>query len=168
MSHEAEIRDDFHPLFYDELGRLAVAVGRIEYRLKLCIKDLKGEGFTSGMLFAEKLKSFSTLCDKAMELSVPALEEPSRSAFRAVVEEIKSLGDGRNDMIHAMWTVTTGRVALRVRPERKKGSDSVNWKKTRPVTINELTDLRMTVEAAFSVLEEHRRSWKKTRRKSSS
>jgi hypothetical protein len=160
MVRETEIRDDFHPLFYDELGRLAVAVGRIEYALKRCIKDLKGDGFTAGMLFAEGIRNFSDLCSKAIELSDAKNHEPNRSAFRGIVEGIRKLAGERNDMIHAMWTVTEDRVALRVRPERRKSTNSVEWSKTRPVEIKELTKLRRTLESAYAVLEEHRRGWR--------
>jgi hypothetical protein len=160
MVRKAEIRSGFHPLFYDELGRLAVAVGRIEYALKLCIKDLKGEGFTPGMLFAEGIRNFSDLCSKAIELSDAKHKEPDRSFFCGVVAAIRELGGERNDMLHAMWTVTEDRVALRVRPERIKKTDSVNWKKTRPVEITELTELRRTLEASYAVLEETRQSWR--------
>lgn len=163
MVRKAEIRSDFHPLFYDELGRLAVAVGRIEYALKLCIKDLKGEGFTAGMLFAEGIRNFSDLCSKAIELSNAKHEEPDISFFRGVVEAIRELGGERNDMLLAMWTATDDRVALRVRPERIRKTKSVDWNKTRPVEISELTELRRTLEASHAVLEEARQSWR-TRR----
>lgn len=159
MVRKAEIRSDFHPLFYDELGRLAVAVGRIEYALKLCIKDLKGEGFTAGMLFAEGIRNFSDLCSKASELSEAKHQEPDRSLFRSVVENIRELGGERNDMLHAMWTVTEERVALRVRPERVKKTESVNWNKTRPVQMTELSELRRALESAYADLEACRQSW---------
>jgi hypothetical protein len=160
MVRETELRNDFHPLFYDELGRLAVAVGRIEYTLKLCIKDLKGDGSTAGMLFAEGIRNLSDLCNKAIELSDAKNREPDRSAFRGVVEGIRKLAGERNDMIHAMWTVTGERVALRVRPERRKSTNSVEWKKTRPVDMKELTTLRRTLESAYAVLEEQRQGWR--------
>ena len=47
------IRNDFSPQFYEEFARLVVAFGRIEYLIKLCIKDLLAEGFTKGMTEAE-------------------------------------------------------------------------------------------------------------------
>jgi hypothetical protein len=159
MVQEAEIRSDFHPLFYDELGRLVVAVGRIEYALKLCIKDLKGEGFTAGMLFAESTRNFSDLCSKVIELSEAKYKEPDRTFFRGVVEAIRELGGERNDMIHALWTVTKDRVALRVRPERIKKTKSVDWKKTRPIEMKELTELRRTLESSYAVLEDCRQSF---------
>lgn len=159
MVQKTEIRSDFHPLFYDELGRLAVAIGRIEYALKLCIKDLKGEGFTAGMLFAEGIRGFSDLCSKVIELSEAKYKEPDRTFFRGVVETIKELGGERNDMIHAMWTVTKDRVALRVRPERIKKTKSVNWKKTQPVEMTDLMELRRTLEASYAVLEDCRQSF---------
>ena len=158
MVRIAEIRNDFHPLFYDELGRLAVAVGRIEYTLKLYIKDLRGEGFTPGMLFAEDIRNFSDLCSKAIELADAKHKEPDRTFLRSVLEGIRELGGERNDMIHAMWTVKSDRVALRVRPERTKKTKSINWKKTKPVEMMELTELRRRLESAYAVLEDCRQS----------
>ena len=158
MVQTTEIRSDFHPLFYDELGRLAVAVGRIEYTLKLCIKDLKGQGFTPGMLVAENIRRFSDLCDKVMELSDESNSEAQNSYFRSVVERIRELGSERNDMIHAMWTVTEDRVALRVRPELRKGTQSVDWSKTKPVEMKELVGLRRNLESAYAELEKERES----------
>jgi hypothetical protein len=160
MVQTREIRSDFYPLFYDELGRLAVAVGRIEYTLKLCIKDLKGEGFTPGMLFAESIRRFSGLCDTVIELSNEMYSEAATSHFRAVVEGIRELGGERNDMIHAMWTATEDRVALRVRPELTKGAKSVDWNKTKPVEMKELIELRRRLESAYAALEEERQSWR--------
>ena len=63
-------------------------------------------------------------------------------------------------MIHAMWTVTEDRLALRVRPEVKRGAKSVDWGKTKPVEINELLEIRRNLESAYAVLEEERQSWK--------
>jgi hypothetical protein len=160
MVQKAEIRSDFHPLFYDELGRLTVAVGRIEYALKLCIKDLKGEGFTAGMLFAEGIRNFSDLCSKVIELLEAKYKEPDRTFFRGVVEAIRELGDQRNDMIHAMWTATKDRVALRVRPERIRKTNSVNWRKTQLVEMAALTKLRRRLESSYAVLEDCRQSFK--------
>ena len=47
------ISDDFPPGFYEEVGRLVIAFGRLEYLIKLCFKDLHGNGFTIGMAEAE-------------------------------------------------------------------------------------------------------------------
>jgi hypothetical protein len=160
VAKETVLADDFHPLFYDELGRLTVATGRIEYMLKLCIKDLKGGGFTVGMSLAEKIRNFSDLCSCAITLSSDALDEPHRSTFQDLVKKIGALGDDRNDMIHAMWTATDDRVALRIRPERKKKSNAINWKKTRRIEIDELSTLRRKVEAAFRELLSNREGWR--------
>lgn len=162
MVRTTEVRSDFPPLFYDELGRIAVAVGRIEYSLKLCIKDFMGEGFTAGMLIAEEIRNFSDLCTKAIALSDEKNEVESRVAFRNIVDRVRKLGSERNDMIHAFWTAREDRTPLRVRPERKKGIEAVTWDKTRPVTMEELSDLRRNLESGYAMLADYRQSPKLT------
>lgn len=158
---QVQVRDDFEPLFYDELGRLVVAAGRVEYVLKLCLKTLSGGGFKAGMLKAEQVRHLSSLCDKVTELAKQKLNDSHKGPFLKLVQEIKCLADERNDTVHALWTTTNGREPLRVRPELTggKGSKKVDWSKTKTVPLNMLREVRRQLEDAYSQLQCQRKSW---------
>ena len=150
MVQTIPIRDDFEPLFFDEMGRLVVAAGRVEYVLKLCLKKLLGNGFTTGMLEAEKERALSSLCDEVAKQAGTILDTRQRANFCSLIDSIKELADQRNDTVHALWTTTDSRKLLRVRPELKgkKGSESVDWSKTKVVSLDELRKLRRQLEDA--------------------
>ena len=107
MAKTVPVRDDFEPLFFDEVGRLVVAAGRVEYVLKLCLKQLLGKGFTTGMLEAEKVRHLSSLCDEVSGLARSKLSTKQQKEFCALIETIKALAKQRNDVVHALWTTTT-------------------------------------------------------------
>ncbi len=162
MAKKFAVRDDFEPLFYDELGRLVVAAGRVEYVLKLCLKSLSGKGFTAGMLEAEEVRHLSSLCDKVTELAKKKLNDSDKEQFLKLVLEIEQLAKERNDTIHALWTTTDAREPLRIRPEltRPKRSRRVDWSKTKTVPLNTLRKVRRRLEDAYSQLQCQRKSWK--------
>jgi hypothetical protein len=161
MAKTVPVRDDFEPLFYDEMGRLVVTAGRVEYSLKLCLKRLVGKGFTAGMLEAEKVRHLSSLCDEVEKLAKSKLNGDEQKNFCALAHRIRSLADQRHDMVHALWTTTGLREPLRVRPQltEKKDPRSVDWSKTKVVTLNELRVLRRHLEDAYVSLQDQRKTW---------
>lgn len=161
MAKTVAVRDDFDPLFFDEVGRLVVAAGRVEYVLKLCLKQLHGAGFVAGMLEAESVRHLSSLCDEVSKLGAAKLTDQQSGHFRALVETIKALAEHRNDTVHALWTTTKLREPLRVRPQLKgeKGSKSVDWSKTKVVSLNELREVRRQLEDAYAHLQCQRKMW---------
>ena len=162
MVQTIPIRDDFEPLFFDEMGRLVVAAGRVEYVLKLCLKKLLGNGFTTGMIKAEEKQALSRLCDEvAKQAGTKLLDTRQRANFCSLIDSIKELADQRNDTVHALWTTTDSRKLLRVRPELKgkKGSESVDWSKTKVVSLDELRKLRRQLEDAHVSLQCQRKTW---------
>lgn len=167
MVKEIPVRDDFEPLFFDEMGRLVVVVGRLEYELKLFVKQLLGKGFKAGMLEAEKMRNFSRLCDEVVDLAKQTREKKNLtdvhvSRLEALIKKIKLRAELRNDVVHALWTTTDSRNPLRIRPELlgKKGSQSVNWSKGRVVPLGELQQLRRRLEKAYDALQCQRKIWK--------
>lgn len=161
MAKTLVVRDDFEPLFFDEVGRLVVAAGRIEYELKLCIKDLRGAGFTAGMLEAEQVRHLSDLCDEVSKSAKAKLEPEPLRKFLLLICEIRVLAEHRNDTVHALWTATDTREPLRVRPEikGKKATKSVNWSKTKLMPLNELRKVRRQLEDAYVSLQCQRNTW---------
>ena len=161
MAKTAPVRDDFEPLFFDEVGRLVVAAGRVEYVLKLCLKQLLGKGFTTGMLEAEKVRHLSSLCDEVSGLARSKLSTKQQKEFCALIETIKALAKQRNDVVHALWTTTTSREPRRVRPQLKgkKGSETVDWSKTEVVSLTKLLKVRRQLEDAYASLQGQREMW---------
>lgn len=47
---------DPDPEVIEEIGRIVVAWGRLEYVLKLGVKSCLDQGFSAGMLYAEELR----------------------------------------------------------------------------------------------------------------
>lgn len=156
------IRDDFEPLFFDEMGRLVVAAGRVEYILKLCLKSFLGKGFTPGMLEAEKVRTLSSLCDEVAKHANQKLNHQQQANFCPLIDKIKVLADQRNDTVHALWTTTDSREPFRIRPElkRKKSPQSVSWSKSKVVSLNELRQVRHQLEEAYASLQCQRKAWK--------
>lgn len=162
MARTVPVRDDFEPLFFDEVGRLVVAAGRVEYVLKLCLKQLVGSGFAPGMLEAEQVRHLSSLCDKVAEHAKKKLNGQQQTNFCTLIDKIKTLACQRNDTVHALWTTTDSREPLRVRPELKKGkkgSKSVGWSKTKVVSLDELRRVRRQLEDAYASLQCQRKTW---------
>ena len=120
------IKDNFPNGFYEELARLIVVFGHIEYMIKLCIKDLCGEGFTNGMAHAESKHQFSELCKEAKRKADTRLCYTRAASFCTLIEQAEKLGDYRNDTVHALWTTDETGQPLRVRPKLHKGS---NWRR---------------------------------------
>lgn len=160
MAKKIPIRDDFPSCFFDELGRLVVAAGRVEYVLKLCLKQLRGQGFSAGMLEAEELRQLSCLCDKVKNKADQVLKGQQRKDLHALIAEIKRIGGQRNDMVHALWTTNDDREPLRIRPQLRKGCQTVDWSKSKPVPISELRQLRRQLEEAHAALQCQRKTWK--------
>ncbi|MBM3570356.1 MAG: hypothetical protein FJX46_16555 [Alphaproteobacteria bacterium] len=168
MAGTIPIRDDFEPQFFCEMGRLVVAAGRLEFVLKLCLKQLLNEGFTDGMLEAEQNRQLSSLCD---EVSKEAKRELSPELFdnlSGVIAQIRRLAEQRNDMVHAMWTNTDSREPFRVRPELsgKKDSKFVDWSKTELVPLNDLRQIRLQLEEMWAALQCQRKMWPPAQRTS--
>ena len=157
---EIDKRDNFPMEFYEELARLTVAFGRVEYMIKLCIKSLRGKGFTAGMAHAESKRQFKTLCDEAKNQANAELSAAQARAFCDLINRAKDLGDYRNDSIHALWTTDeSSGEPLRVRPKWDKKSKSVDWSLSGPVAVTDLQDKRKEMEKLFSDLVTERRAW---------
>ena len=110
------VKDDFPPGFYEEFARLVVAFGRLEYLIKLCIKDLSNKGFTEGMVEAESIRQFRDLCEKAEALAKGKLNQ---SQVATLLNQAIELAEFRHDTVHASWTTNPQGAPLRIRPKCK-------------------------------------------------
>jgi len=160
------IRDDFEPLFYDELGRLVVAAGRVEYILKLCIKSLiKTENPTTGLIEAfskaEKTRNVGPLCSEARKLAEKLPSKDEQKAFRAVLDRIEKEMGERNNIIHAAWTTDDCRTPLRLRPRWDGNEKKLKWDKSGVVPLPCLRELRRKLEDLYSELQQQRSRWSK-------
>lgn len=153
------IKDDFPPRFYDEFARLVVAFGRIEYLIKLCVKDLLAEGFTQGMAGAESQRQFSELCKKAKQGAGDKLSQTQASAFFELIERAEALAEFRNDSVHALWTTDPNGQPLRIRPKWAKTTKSVDWSRSHVVLLSEVQSNREQIERLYQALEVERKTW---------
>lgn len=153
------IKDDFPREFYDEFARLVVASGRIEYLIKLCVKDLLGKGFTRGMVEAESRRQFSELCKEAKEQANAKLCPEQASAFSELIGQAEALAEFRNDTVHAAWTTDSNGQPLRIRPKWDKATKSVGWTGSRVVLLSEIKSKRETIEHLYQALEAERQIW---------
>jgi hypothetical protein len=153
------IRDDFPCRFYEEVGRLAVAFGRLEYLIKLCLKNLVDEGFTRGMAEAESQRQFSTLCKQAKQRAYERLNQEQARAFSALLDQATNLANTRNDVIHALWTTDPAGEPLRIRPRWDKARSSVDWSSSHVVPMNLIQDTRSQIDNLYRELETLRKRW---------
>ncbi len=144
--------------FYSAYAKLVIEFGRLEYLIKLCIKDMHGQGFTQGMIEAESKRQFSALCRYAMELAADTLTSHETDAFEQIIEKAALLADYRNDSIHAYWTVEKGE-PLRVRPKWDKKSRSINWDRDGPVSVLELRQKYQQTRNLWERLDAERKKW---------
>jgi hypothetical protein len=159
-----DVNDDFPPLFYVEFGRLVVVFGRLEYLIKLCIKDLLAEGFSEGMAMAESPIQISRIRDLAKQQAGEKLSQEQASAFSKLIDQAKPLSEFRNDTVHAFWTTDNGQ-PLRIRPKLVKGTksvmatNSVDWSRSKPIPLSEFQRVRKKIESLYQDLAAERKTW---------
>lgn len=154
--------DDFPPGFYEEVGRLVVAFGRLEYLVKLCFNDLHGKGFTIGMAQAEyEAQALSRFCGETgmlAKLAKSKLSTTQTDLFCALLKTLVTLGTFRNDTVHAWWYVDAKGLPFRIRP-KKNSHESADWTRGRVVQIDEIQSTREEIDHLYLDLERQRKSW---------
>ncbi|AQH02715.1 hypothetical protein A9R05_27755 [Burkholderia sp. KK1] len=154
------ISDNFPAGFYEEVGRLVIAFGRVEYLIKLCFKDLQGKGFSLGMAEAEsESRGFADFCERRLtELAKHKLSTTDADAFCDLMMKVLPLIIFRNDAVHAWWYADSKGLPSRIRP--KKDSDaSVDWSRGRVVRVSEIRSAREEIERLYRDLETQRGTW---------
>jgi hypothetical protein len=159
LVQQIPIKDGFEPSFYDEIGRLVVAFGRLEYLVKLCVKSLLGQGFKKGMVYAESKRQFRELCKEAKKLANSELSDIDAKHFSDIIDHVLQLAEERNDTVHALWTATSNEAPLRIRPEWDKQTNNVKWDKGQVVPLLKLRDYRQKMEKIYRELDQMRRAW---------
>jgi hypothetical protein len=142
------------------MGRLVVAFGRLEYLIKLCVKDVTRRGFTRGMIEAKSERQFNKLCERAKKLAIKHLTHDAANQFCQVIDYVRKLANERNDAVHALWTTDDKGKPLRIRPQWNKSTKTVDWE-NRVVELAELQTLRQQMEEIYSKLDSERKRWSK-------
>ena len=157
---EFPVKDNFPDDFYEALGRVIVAFGRLEYVIKLTVKSLMAEGFTLGMAHAESRAAFHRLCNRAKELGNKRLPTDKATRFTALIDRAISLAPKRNDNSHACWTTDNDATPLRLRPFWNTRTDpsQLEWR-TRTVTPEELCQIAADMNAVYRDLQQERKTW---------
>ena len=156
MTRMIPVKDDFPDGFYEAFARVIIEFGRLEYLLKLCIKDIHAKGFDQGMLEAESKRQFEVLCRHANANGRKYLTSDEADAFDLFIEEARKLADYRNDTVHAFWTVENGS-PVRIRPIKKDGA--VDWSLGGAVSVEELDNTAREIQKLCSKLDESRLAW---------
>ena len=155
-----ELNDAFEASFYDALGRVVVAFGRLEYSTLIVIKRLRQferqslgqppKTFDDAVL--ENFPVNFEECEKhAPSLFSKLITDSGRqSAFTALLSKARTLWETeRNDCLHCCWTATTGRAPMRLRPKRVRdaaGNWTLTWEPSGEVPVNTLLDVAQRVE----------------------
>ncbi len=155
------VSDGFEGPFVAELGRLVVAAGRVEYVLKLCLKNLLDTGFVVGMREAERHWQPVALCEEIRRLACRKLDDQQQKSLSPLLVRATELAEQRNDMVHAFWTATPTGTPLRVRLQRHGKGDAmtVGFEKSHAVIVDDLRALRGQLEEVFAALNRQRRTW---------
>lgn len=132
------INDDFPDGFHDALAHLIVEFGRLEYLTALCIKDISGKGFNAGLLEALRQGHFGSLHRHALKIAHNSLTDDELTEFQDYMATAEELSFYRNDSVHAYWTMENRKI-MRVRPRKSDSGDSVDWTRSRPITVEEIT-----------------------------
>ena len=75
MAQTYERNDRFPPVFFESIGRVTVAFGRLEYVLKLAIKRLGALPFDEAMFEVDR-KQFRDLAEIAKQRFAQQVSEP--------------------------------------------------------------------------------------------
>ena len=135
MPSIVEVKDDFSPGFYKALACVVIEFGRLEYFLKLCVKDLSGKRFDEGMLQAESINGFGRLCGVAAKQARDKLEPGEVAPFVKILDKARKLAIYRHDSIHAMWLGEVD-APLRIRP--RIVNEAVDWTRGGVVPVDEV------------------------------
>lgn len=149
--------------FYLAVGHLVIWSGRLEFLLKLTIKNLLGQGFSVGMEEAERERNFKPLCEKAINevgkqktaaTLDPAVADTLTEIFTAAI----NLSDFRNDTVHAYWLQNQITLTLyRVRPDIDKLTKKLTWAKSADILLPEIEAKSQDFENLYWKLDEIRR-----------
>jgi hypothetical protein len=139
-------------------ARLILEFGRLEYLIKLCIKDMHGRGFTEGMIEAESQRQFKSLCEYAKRLAHEKLTSAEAVAFVEILEAAIELAEYRNDTVHAYWTIEDD-APLRVRQRLNRKTAAVDWSRARTVSVGELTSSADQIRNLWVRLNLARKEW---------
>jgi len=159
---ELDLRDDFEEGFWEEMEKLVVAFGRLEYIMKLALKQLSGKSFELGMAEAEGIRAFQHLCDRTLtQIRAKVPDSDTKQTALEVVCHCKELAKERNDMVHTLWTSEPNRVNRRVRPELDRKTKKLEWKKSVSIPLVGLKNLQIRIDLAHRILHDLRQGWPK-------
>ena len=152
-----QVNNDFPPGFFEAIGQLAVAFGRLEYEMKLAVKTLSGKGFSQGMAEAESYGQFYWRCERTKALAEKELLAPHLEIFIRLIDEAKVLAPERNNNFHALWTTKSGK-PVRYCPHMDKKTKTLVWLPTS-VTIPDLEDLATTLRNLYNAIRTAKKAW---------
>jgi len=155
------LSDGFPEGFYEALGRVAVAFGRLEYSVLIAMKRLRQaerqrqgqprKSFNDALL--EDIRRDFKKCERqGVRLFVALVADGARqAAFKSVFGRARSLWEKeRNDCIHACWTATSDCSAMRLRPKKEQvqatGVWVLTWEQSGTIPIAELLRIANEVD----------------------
>lgn len=154
--------DAFPPGFYDALGRVTVAFGRLDYVMLIVLKRLhrtveasEGKprrGFDE-ILAENYWGCFGKKTALAAELFRKVVADAEQvAAFETCLDRAAKIWDpGRNDNVHSYWTATHKGTPMRIRP--KLIDKKMDWKRSAEVPVSDLQAIARTVEELANELD---------------
>lgn len=154
------IKNNFPIGFYEEFASFIIAFGRLDYLIKLCLKDLIANGFTKGMVDAESTKQFSALCDKVKKLACKnqELSQIKIDILFKLIDQAKKIADFRNNIVHGLWTTDSNGQPFLIRPKWNNNLKSVDWY-SGVVLLIDIENNRKKIEDLYQELDTVRRKW---------
>jgi hypothetical protein len=154
------LRNNFPADFYENFAGLLIECSRLEYLLKLCVKDLMAEGFLEGMIQSETLRQFQRIIERCKTLAAEKLLKDQAREFIALVKQVERLIEYRHDTVHAVWTTDVAGDPLRIRPVLRKGAHEIDWSRSSVVSTTELAYQKAQAKAMYLALDALRRKWR--------
>ena len=160
------IRDDFDNEFLIAYARVVVAFGRLEYTVKLAIKNLAvslkiSADFTNGISEAERQYQFSAMCDYVAKLHLEKYGEGEEGKeLKKWVEQAKKFADVRNKILHGSLTIEDDGTPIVMHTKRDKKSKTVVFTYAT-LTTEALQHMQTKIENLWRGLHTVRAEWTK-------
>ncbi len=158
------MRDDFDDEFLIAYARTVIVFGRLEYTVKLAIKNLAvsmkiSADFTNGIAEAEKQYNFSAMCDYMVKLHMEKYGESDEgNELKKWVEQAKKFADVRNRILHGSLTIEDDGTPIVMHTKLDRKSKAVEFTEAT-ITKEALQHMHMKTEGLWKGLNVVRQGW---------
>lgn len=144
------VRSAFLPSLLKAFAMMTIEFGRLERIVYLAVKNVRGQGYSEGLIHALKQFRFQKICNELERLFLdrygPGVEADWLHAF---VDRAKAQAEERNDYVHSMWLTNAARKPCCIRVRLK-----------RPEKILEETTIQIDTRQIETFTDELSKSWR--------